>query len=565
MTAEHLRSPARGKLRAHSPRANAAGFLVFLALALGLTFPYFEKTRNANELPRVMQAMAKTDTGVWAIDGPAGRGLRPGPDVSRSHVDGRIYPNKPPGTTAVIQVAYGVARAVHGEDLTLRLLTWWARMLSGWLPTLLLAWFLLQRLSAQFSRAPAVAAVAVYALATPAAAYAHLAYGHQLAAALLCIGVILCIDAATLANDALSSRGRLLRAFGGGALAGAAVTVEYGAVFAGIPLGLFLLWTGRRPGRLQVTLTALFGALLPIAWLGAYHRTVYGAVFSTGYHHVTNPDFAQKHGQGFLGLSLPTWDGVQTHLLDPGGGLLWWAPLVPLAIYGLVRASAHEDNPVSSQARVGLAIVLAYLVIVCSLSFTGGWRIGPRYIVAVLPFLAWGWAEALGQIRSRPLWQAAVLGLLIYGLVVNALAANLWPHLDLTNVHHPVSEVLLPLWREGVEPYGIARSWFNLDLGHFVIALCVVGGTWAVLGVVEWTPKTIGAVVLGVALGAMAVMGVTRWTPHPKARRNLAYILRTWEPEVEPQLRRPSKGLPALAPGVVDNGPRRKPQMVPPR
>lgn len=200
MSADHLPGPKR-RLRAHSPRAQAVGFLVFIALMLGLEFPYFEQTRNANELPRIMQGMARVDTDVWAIDGPGGRRMRPGPDVSRSHVDGRIYPNKPPGTTMVIGVAYRIARAVHGEELTLKLLTWWARLLSGWLPTLVLAWFLIWRLARQFSRGPAIAAVAVYALATPAASYAHLAYGHQLAAALLCIGAVLCVDAARAGAD----------------------------------------------------------------------------------------------------------------------------------------------------------------------------------------------------------------------------------------------------------------------------------------------------------------------------------------------------------------------------
>ncbi len=561
---EHLPGPRRGRLSAHTPRSKAFGFLVFLALALGISFPYFESTRNANELPRILQAMAHVDTDVWAIDGPGGRRIHPGPDVSRSHVDGRIYPNKPPGTTMVIAVAYRIARVVHGDELTLLQVTWWARVFSGWLPSIVLAWFLLRRLAGQFSRGPAVAAVAVYALATPAASYAHLAYGHQLAAALLCVGAVLCVDAAR-AGPELSARRGWLSAIGGGALAGAAVTVEYGAVFAGIPLGLFLLWNARHPGRLPYALGSLLGALLPIAWLGIYHRTVYGAVLSTGYHHVTNPDFAEKHGQGFLGLSLPSVEGFTTHVLDPGGGLLWWAPLAPLAIYGLAKACAHPDDPVRSFARVALATVLLYLAIVSGLSFTGGWRVGPRYLVAVLPMLAWGWAEALGQIRDRPLWLAAVFGVLAYALLVNALAANLWPHLDLSNVHHPVSEVLIPLWQEGVEPYGLLRSALSLDTSHAVIVVSVVGGLLAVGRVIEPSAKTIAGLVAGLLLGVLAVASVMRWEPHPKAQRNLAYILRSWEPEVQPHLRRPSKALPALAPGVVDRGPRRKPQMVPPR
>ncbi len=564
MKSEHLRASARAS-RAYSDRSRVVGFLLFLALALGLSFPYFEGTRNANELPRLLQGMAWVDTGVWAIDGPGARRIRPGPDVSRSHVDGRIYPNKPPGTTLVCALAYRAARAVHGEALTLRHYTWWARIASGLVPTLLLCWFLLRRLSRAFSRAPAVAAVALYALATPAAAYAHLAYGHQLAAALLCIGVTLCVDASTLSPEAFSLRSRVWRAVGGGALAGAAVTVEYGAVFAGLPLGLFLVWRARTRGQMPITLSALLGALVPVALLGAYHRTVYGSVLSTGYHHVTNPDFAQKHGQGFLGLSWPSWDGFHTHVLAADTGLLWWAPLFPLALYGLARASSHRDNPAYSQARVHLAIFGLYIVIVSGLSFTGGWRVGPRYLVAVLPLLAMGWAEAMGQIRNSVGWLIPVLGLAGYALVVNALAANLWPHIDPTNVNQPVSEVLIPLWQNGHEPYGILRSWGGVEAVRSVIALAVIGGGWALVKVVEPMPKTMVAVAAAVLVSVALLLATRYWPPHPKGLRNLAYISRSWEPDVEPQAADRGAVLHPLAQGVVDKGPRRKPAMIPPR
>lgn len=562
MIANHLREGKAGRLPAYTPRAKALGLLLFLGLVLGLSFPYFESTRNANELPRLMQAMSLMDTGVWAIDGPGARRIRPGPDVSRSHVDGRIYPNKPPGTTVVLAAAYACARAVHGDELTLRLLTWWARMLSGWLPTMLLAAFLVRRLAAQFSERPAMAAVVVLMLGTPAASYAHLAYGHQLAAALLVIGITLCIDAVSPARDA---RARLIRAAAGGALAGAAVTVEYGAVFAGIPLGVLLLWRARKRRYTTPTLLAILGALLPIAALGAYHRAVYGAVFSTGYHHVTNADFAAKHGQGFLGLSWPTFEGFYTHVLEPGGGLLWWAPLVPLGLYGLGRAATHSDEPLRTHARVALAIVILYVAIVSGLSFEGGWRVGPRYMVAVLPFVAWGWAEALGQIREATGWIVVVIGLALYAVVVNALAANLWPHLDLTNVNHPVSEVLLPLWTEGVEPYGVLRSGFNLEVVQPVIGVSVLGGLWVIARAIEPMPRTMFAIAGGVVIGIALLSGVTVWPPHAKARRNLAYIVRTWEPDREPQRRTASKSLPPLAQGVHDRGPRKKPAMVPPQ
>ncbi|MFO0633411.1 MAG: hypothetical protein U0168_11215 [Nannocystaceae bacterium] len=89
-----------------------------LALAIEAQLSYFEQTRNANERPRLMQAMAWVDAGEWAIDGVAARGLDAGLDTARSAVDRRLYPNKPPGTTVAAAAGYRLARAIHGDELT---------------------------------------------------------------------------------------------------------------------------------------------------------------------------------------------------------------------------------------------------------------------------------------------------------------------------------------------------------------------------------------------------------------------------------------------------------------
>jgi hypothetical protein len=55
---------------------------------------------------------------------------------------------------------------------------------------------------------------------------------------------------------------------------------------------------------------------------------------------------------------------------------------------------------------------------------------------------------------------------------------------------------------------------------------------WLALLARSWAPGWRGgiAIVLGAALGVLAVGETRRFTPHPKAERNLAYILRQWEP-----------------------------------
>ncbi len=494
---------------------------------LGLCFPYFESTRNANERPRLLQAMALVDDGSWAIDGPAARSLDPGPDVSRSKVDRRLYPNKPPGTTLVAAAGYRVAKATADDSgLTLRRFTFWARVFGGLLPTVLLCGLLLRRYAAMFGPMAAAGAVTLYALGTPAASYAHLLYGHQLAAALLAGGIALMIDGSVEQSRGRSAGGAALV---GGMLAGAAVGVEYGAVFAALPIAGLLLARVLRPGGARALLLSLAGALIPIIGLALYHSRVYGSALSTGYHHVTNADFAAKHGQGFLGLGLPHWEGFHTHFLSADGGLLWWAPTVVLALYGLVQLSMSRDEP-ATEARVHLGLVLLYGIIVSSLSFDGGWRVGPRYLVVVLPSLCMGWAHVLSLVRTSIIGMGLLMAVSTYAVVVNGLAANLWPHFDLTNVHQPVAEVLLPLWEHDLEPHGVLQA----IAGRSGLRLVVIGsviGTWVVLARLgDGGIRMAGSMVFGGALGLLLVQGTRLVEPHPRGERNLAYIERIWEP-----------------------------------
>lgn len=512
-------------------RRGAVLLVLWLLAVLGAVFPYFEATRNANERPRLLQGMALVDEGSWAIDGPAARGLEPGPDVSRSKADGRLYPNKPPGTSLAAAAGYRVARALSDEakPLDLRTYTWWARLLGGVLPTVLLAWLLIRRLTARFGPAVGAGAVVLYVLGTPAASYAHLLYGHQLAALSLFAGIVLLVDAGAPDVD---PRRAMIGAGLGGALAGLSVVVEYGAVFAGVPIAVLLLSRARRPGGLGVLVAGLLGALLPIVLLAAYHDAVYGSPWSTGYHHVTNAEFAAKHGQGLLGLGLPRLDAAHAHLTSADGGLLWWAPTIVIALYGLAQLSLSPSE-MRAEARLHLGLVGLYLLLVCSLSFEGGWRVGPRYLVVALPSLAMGWAHALSQLRVKVVLMAVTTALATYAVTVNGLAANLWPHFDLTNIHQPVAEVLLPLWEHDRAPYDLVRDATGGSGLRFAVIGSVVG-LWVMLfASAEGGYRMAGGIVGGAVMGLLLVQATHGVEPHPMGKRNLAYIERIWEPTEE--------------------------------
>ena len=154
--------------------------------------------------------------------------------------------------------------------------------------------------------------------------------------------------------------------------------------------------------------------------------------------------------------------------------------------------------------------------------------------------------------RNKTFWLATVVTFGVYAIIVNTLAANLWPHFDVENINHPVSEVLIPLWDKGLEPHGVLRAWLSIDAVHLVIVLTIAGGALAFSRPIEVMPRTAIAFLVGSVAAFALVLGTRYWPEHKKGKRNLAYIVRTWEPppgEFKPTRSTPLRELP---PGTKD-------------
>jgi hypothetical protein len=531
-----------------SPRWHAWALLGVLLAVLLSAFPYFEQVRNANEIPRLIQAMSLVEHGEWAIDGESRRGIPLGPDIARSPADGRLYPNKPPGASLVGALAFMLAK-LGPEPPTLRELTWWARLLAGVVPVLVIAALAWGRMRSAYGGPISTAAVLLFVFGTPMFSYGRLFYGHALAAALLFAGISMIERGSTQAR-------RVEIAFGG-MLAASAIAVEYGAAFAGVPIATMLVWPLLRPSdgtpgpsrthAAELAAVALAGALVPIMLLAMYQRAAFGSAWATGYHHAADPGFAQLHGQGLLGLGAPRWDNVITHLFSFDGGLLIWSPLVVIGCIGLVRL-ARRGGELQRVARLQLGIFAVVLIMGLGLSFDGGWRVGPRYLVAALPMLILGIAEFLNTWRDHPRAGLAAAAMGLFGvaaswsLLANTLAATLWPHIDTTNINEPFGSILIPLWQHGYGPYGLP-TYFR---GGLVVSLAAPIGLG--LGALMWAggrsrPQVVLLpMLLGAAIGAVVVLLLIPRiiTAHPKTERNLQYIEKVYEPRVKAGTRAPA-------------------------
>jgi len=471
------------------------------------------------------------EAGSVAVDGPWADGIAVGPDVARA-ADGRLVPNKPPGATVVAAGAWLVTKAVaaiSGGAPTLRAYTLWARALGGLLPTLILAalvWRHERVWAAHRARGPGTTGAAARArvdfgvlawlLATPAWANAKLIFGHSLAACLLGAGLLLF---AGEPGARISAR----RAALAGSLCAAAIGVEYTAAFAGPAIGVWLVW--RERSRVSVILAAVVGAAAPIVALAGYHAAVFGSPWITGYHRVVREEFAAIHGRGLLGLQLPSVESLFEHLVSPWGGLLVWAPLCLLGVFGGVHAArtSHEQGERARQLLFA-AVAGSLMLVLIGLEQGGGWRVGPRYFVLAMPLTVAGLIAAVREL-SRPqrgLGLAVLLGLFLAALVGNFLAANYFPHL----IPHgnPLADLLLPLVREGRAPHGLSP--FVVLALALVLLIPVLVRLRRSAAVERW--PWFAGLALGVGLVTAQVIGPES---DPLAELELEVVRGLWEPD----------------------------------
>jgi len=212
----------------------------------------------------------------------------------------------------------------------------------------------------------------------------------------------------------------LLRTVAVGLCFGAAIAVEYPSALLA---ALVLLFQWGRLSRLQWLgiLTPLVGALVLLA---AYHHALFGSILATPYHHrfwYTAPALADLgialevfQPPSTLGFAAPSAVVMLQLCFGLFKGLFVYSPILGLGLLGHVLGlwggswggswRGPRDGDAVRWHALSLAVFLVYLVYNGSLGthvpehahhFWGGlstlW--GPRYLFAVLPFLAWGVAR----------------------------------------------------------------------------------------------------------------------------------------------------------------------------
>jgi hypothetical protein len=413
--------------------------LIGVFLILFASYAFFWQSRDWNSASRLMLTYALVDRGTIALNGLENQTR----DIAR--FEGRYYTDKLPGFSLLAVPIYGVAKAVfrlpdhplQGPAKT----HWPADYLitlgtSGLLTAcsgVILAW-----LASRFGCGPRASALVglAYGLATPAYVYATLSYGHQVTSFLLLSSFVL------LWNG--SGRYPLWRAGFVGFLTAGAVVVELPVAPVATILGIYLVSlvaSGRWP---KPALAAFaIGAVGPTLVLLGYNQLAFGSPWDMGYFHEVSPDFAKVHSkQNPLGLSRPAWEHALPLLWGRYRGLLFYAPILMLALPGWCVLVARRFWGVASvSASVCVAV---FLVNLSYAEWTGGWCTGPRLLVPLLPFAMVAVAALLavgGRVISVP-----AIGLTVAGWLILTLFLGVGGRLP-QDIADPLPQVVWPFWR----------------------------------------------------------------------------------------------------------------------
>lgn len=268
-----------------------------------------------------------------------------------------------------------------------------------------------------FPRPVRVATPLIYGLATIAFPYSGAFYAHQFTAVLLFGAFYL---AFLMRHRRLGSGVMPVIGF----LLAYSVISEYPTALIAGAIAIYALIAA--PDR-RWTLGAILAGLPPLFMLGLHNATIFGTPFKLGYEYSTL--WAETHRVGFLSLSFPTLEALWGITFDSYRGLYFLSPVLLIAWPGLVHFWKARRWRAESIV-CGWAVVSFTLFNASSVMWQGGYSIGPRYLVPMLPFAAVALGFALAAaFRRRWSWALVlILALWSFGVVwIETISGQAFP------------------------------------------------------------------------------------------------------------------------------------------
>jgi hypothetical protein len=472
-----------------SPRSQVEkSFGIVLTLVLLFVYAYFfPRWADWNQNTRLNLTLALVETGSIAID-PYHENTG-----DKLYYQGHYYSDKAPGLSFAAVPIYAVMHpilnsppiaglldrlgsspslaatlnpdgsGVSREKIVFAAAQYLFTVLLVSLPSALLG-LMLFRFMARFiaNPWPRLGLALAYGLGTPALPYSTVFYSHQL-------GAVLTFAAFFLVYRIRWEAAPRWHLWLAGALLGFSIMSENPTLIMAAAIGLYAVF-GLRDWKagLPLALSALPFILL---WLG-YNYARFGDALELGYqYHATFTAHAQAGPAGFAGFR---WQALWDITFSPYKGLFFRSPFLLLALPAFLMF--WQQKRWRLELITALVIVVLYFFHAASFyDWGGGHTAGPRYLVAMLPFMTF----PLALVVSLPVWRwlfAALASISVLLINAEAMAGQHFPYQEMRN---PWTEYILPSWQNG----DIARNLgtvVGLSSWYSLIPLVLV------LGVAAW-------------------------------------------------------------------------------
>jgi uncharacterized membrane protein len=359
---------------------------------------------------------------------------------------------------------------VRGQIEAATPLVWALGLVGNVLPALLLM-LLVRRVGERVEPGYGTAAAVTLGLCTMILPFSTLYFSHVLAA-------LLAFAAFALLWRERDGPARLPLVAMGGVFGGLAFAAEYPLALAAAVLGVYAV--ARAASRADFVRRALAyagGGLLGALPLFAYNLWAFGSLTHMSYANAvktqgaTGHDVLGSNDGGFFGIGLPN-PKVALELLFSSKGLLTLAPVLVMGLVGVAllhrRGRRAEAWTITALCGVFLVYNSGYW-----LPFGGGTP-GPRFLVAILPFLA------LPLVLSYRRFPVTTLALAVPSALFMVTATLAYPLLGNNDVGFWAKLIKAANFENTVAtPLGAGHDWAGIApvLALFLLAAVLAGAS----------------------------------------------------------------------------------------
>jgi hypothetical protein len=391
--------------------------IIFILLAF--FYAYFYQDSGANGNSRFDLIFAAVQEGRLNID--TYHDQKETETIDQAYFDGHYYSDKAIGPSVVGALfyipLYWMQRLFNLPSLnTVKMIL---TFLVVGLPSALAGSFLyiLSMLWSQ-SRLRAFLVTVAICLGTMCLPYGVVFFSHQFTASLLFIAFFMIYlikeRPETMGNGYVFLIGSLL---------GWALISEYPAVVIILPLiGYYFFIIGRRSDyrRWRFLILPMLGGLIPILLQLTYNRLCFGNFLSIGYGNLYDPYFSSAMKQGLMGIGRPNFHAMFYMTFHPTLGLFWESPVLLLSIIG--AGFLLYNRQYRAELILAVWVIGSYIVVLSGYyMWWGGWAVGARHIIPILPFFC----VLLSFVPKRLNWLFVVLSVVSVGQMIIAAASTI--------------------------------------------------------------------------------------------------------------------------------------------